>query len=128
MDKVKINITKLVGRYVFWLYNNTMKHTLLILALVSNFAHANWDDPELPFSTKPNKTQSMTIVWLPVDNVQKVCAAEIKKRDGKTLGYTVDACSFWEVEKNSCTIITKKNPTQHDIGHEMRHCYQGQWH
>jgi phage/plasmid primase-like uncharacterized protein len=105
-----------------------MKHTLLLLALLSNFAHADWDDPETPFSTKSNKTESMTIVWRPVDNVQTTCAAEIKKRDGKTLGYTVDACSFWEDAKNKCTIITKKNPTQHDIGHELRHCYQGQWH
>jgi hypothetical protein len=128
LAKVKIILAVLFDDYANWQYNNTMKHTLLLLALLSNFAHADWDDPEMPFSTKSNKTESMTIVWRPVDNVQKVCAAEIKKRDGKTLGYTVDACSFWEDAKNSCTIITKKNPTQHDIGHELRHCYQGQWH
>jgi hypothetical protein len=126
MAKVKINIAEQFGNCANWQYNNIMKHTLLLLALLSTFAHADWDDPETPFSTKSNKTETMTITWRPVDNVQKTCAAEIKRRDGKTLGYTVDACSFWE--GNSCTIITKKNPTQHDIGHELRHCYQGQWH
>jgi hypothetical protein len=67
-----------------------------------------------------------TITWQRVDNVQKVCEAESRKRGLGGFGYSVYACAFWE--QNTCTIITSKRPTLHDLGHETRHCFQGAFH
>lgn len=89
-------------------------------------AQADWDDPSRNFDTRTNDRTTMSITWLPVDNVQKVCDSENKKRGFQKFGVEVQACSFWEGDK--CTIITGKKTSMHSIGHEVRHCYQGNWH
>lgn len=86
----------------------------------------NWQNPEARFSAKKNFTETSTITWRVVDNVQKSCEAESRSRGRGGFGYNVDACSFWE--GNSCVIITGKMATLHEIGHEMRHCFQGNYH
>ena len=101
---------------------------ILALLLIANIglAHADWDDPTKLFDTKKNKTKTMSITWIAVDNVTKSCDAENKKRGFQTFGIEVQACSFWE--GNTCTIITNKKTSMHSLGHELRHCYQGNWH
>lgn len=94
--------------------------------LFANQAIAFNDDPNRPFSTSDNYTTQSTITWRPVDDVQKACEAESRKRGYKGFGYGVQACSFFE--GNSCTIITGKTTTMHSLGHEVRHCFQGNWH
>lgn len=106
-----------------------MKTLLALTILVSSLAHAeNWRDPNAPFDASANKTSSSTIEWIAVDNVQTTCKSEYEKRGYGKLTWNVDACSFWTFSKKICTIYTKKNPTLHDIGHEMRHCFQGNYH
>lgn len=108
-----------------------MKKLILPLILVSQMAVAQtpkWDDPSTPFSTKENEHQTMLITWKTVDNIQNVCKEEHKKRGFGAFNYAVDACSFWNNATKTCTIYTRKTPTMHDIGHEIRHCYQGNWH
>jgi len=29
---------------------------------------------------------------------------------------------------NKCLIVTPKQATMHNLGHELRHCFQGYWH
>ena len=101
----------------------------ILLYFFSPFCLAfSWDSPTTPFSTKENEYETMLISWKPVDNIQKTCEAEYKSRGFGQINYKVDACSFWNFTTRTCTIFTKKNPTMHDIGHELRHCYQGNWH
>jgi hypothetical protein len=101
----------------------------ILLYFFSPFCLAfSWDSPTTPFSTKENEYETMLISWKPVDNIQKTCEAEHKSRGFGQINYKVDACSFWNFTTRTCTIFTKKNPTMHDIGHELRHCYQGNWH
>ena len=105
-----------------------MKKTLFTLFLIAQIgsASADWDDPNVPFNAGDVQKTPMSITWLPVDNVQRVCEAESRKRGNNGFGFSFEACSFWE--GNSCTVITKKRPNMHTLGHEMRHCYQGNWH
>ena len=106
-----------------------MKKALAILLAVislSAMAKEDWANPEKPYNARTLNTEKSTITWLRVDNVQATCEAESKKRKLGGFGYTVYACSFWEM--NSCTIITSNTPTLHDLGHEMRHCFQGSFH
>lgn len=84
------------------------------------------DDPFISFDSKGNSHQSMTINWIPVDNVQKACEDESKKRGKGGFGFAVNACSFWE--GNSCTVITRRYVNLQTLGHEVRHCFQGNWH
>ena len=101
----------------------------ILLYFFSPFCLAfNWDSPTAPFNTKENEHETMLISWKPVDNIQKTCEAEYKSRGHGQFNYKVDACSFWNFTTRTCTIFTKKKPTMHDIGHELRHCYQGNWH
>ena len=104
-----------------------MKKSLLISLLICSNALA-WENPNDPFSTKENVGESMLISWKTTDNIQKVCQDEYKKRGLGSFNYAVDACSFWNFTTRTCTIYTKKNPTLHDVGHEIRHCYQGNYH
>jgi len=105
-----------------------MKKLLIALLLVSQTAYAFDDSPTKPFSTKENESETMLITWKPVDNVQQVCQSEYKRRGFGAFNYAVDACSFWNNNTKTCIIYTRKNPTMHDVGHEIRHCYQGNWH
>jgi hypothetical protein len=100
---------------------------IVISMLLTNQILANgWDNPNLPFDTSSNYTNQSTITWRSVDNVQKVCESESRKRGYGGFGYGLEACSFFD--GNSCTVITGKKTTMHTLGHEVRHCFQGPWH
>jgi hypothetical protein len=105
-----------------------MKNIVAFLAIIS-FATSvfaeNWRDPESRFDATSKRDKS-TITWQLTDNVQKTCEAESRRRGLGGFGYSVDACSFWEGD--SCIIITARIATLHEIGHEMRHCFQGNYH
>ena len=96
---------------------------MLTFSVVAAYAA---DDPYEVFDTKDNYTTQSTITWLTVNNVQKTCEAESRKRGYNGFGYGVQACSFYD--GNTCTIITGKKTTMHIVGHEVRHCFQANWH
>lgn len=102
---------------------------LLVLALpsISSFAQ-DWKNPEAPFDARTVMYEKITLTWRRVDvnDVQKTCEAESRKRGLGGFGYRVYACSFWEGDR--CDIFTSKTPTLHDLGHETRHCFQGAFH
>lgn len=108
----------------------TMNRILTAFAgLLSAACFANaWDNPTKPFSTKANERETMVITWKPVENIQETCVSEYKRRGFPAPDYAVDACSFWNFVTRTCTVYTRKSPTMHDVGHEIRHCFQGNWH
>ena len=106
-----------------------MKTKSLIFSLIlaaTNASANDWDNPNLMFDTKKNFTESSTIKWVVVDNVQAACEAESRRRGYGGFGYGVLACSFFKGDQ--CTIITGKKTNMHTIGHEVRHCFQADWH
>lgn len=109
-----------------------MKKALILLALVANSAMALEDVYE-PFNTNTNMTNSTTITWVSVerDKLQARCNAESRKRGMGGFTTYVEACSFWDSDRNGrsiCTIVTYKTTNMHTLGHEVRHCFQGAWH
>ena len=86
----------------------------------------NWQNPEAKFTASKNATETKQITWRHTDNVQKECEAESHKRKLGGFGYAVNACSFWD--SATCTIITAQQATMHTLGHEVRHCFQGNFH
>jgi hypothetical protein len=103
-----------------------MKKVLLgVLVCMSSVANATGT-----FDATKNMSNQITITWLQVDNVTAACDAESKRRGNGGFGYALDACSFWPPAGGPkvCTIITGKRTDLDTLGHETRHCFQGNWH
>jgi hypothetical protein len=102
-----------------------MKKVLLVfLCCLSGVANAE------TFDATHNMTNQVTITWIQVDNVTATCEAESRKRGNGGFGYALEACSFWPRVDGPkvCTIITGKRTDLDTLGHEARHCFQGNWH
>jgi hypothetical protein len=104
-----------------------MKKLLTAMLIISQSVYAqNWDDPNRKFEMNKNTHEEMLITIKPVPNVQQACETESRRRLGKSFGFAVNACSFWD--GNRCVIIVPQRATMHTLGHELLHCYQGNWH
>lgn len=106
-----------------------MKKLIALIALCS-FANSHaytgtWNDPLRPFDATKNTQREVKIQWIVVDDVVKACNAESRKHGLPPIG-PLTACSFWWGE--TCKIYTAKQATMHEVGHEVRHCFQGAWH
>ena len=114
--------------------NKPLKIILCLVLLtveIHSFAEKVFkDNPYSMFSSEKNHVQKTTIEWRPVNNIQKECEKESKKRKLGGFGYPVTACSFWEngLRGNRCIVLTSKNLNMHTLGHEVRHCFQGNYH
>ena len=117
------------------MYNYSMK-TLISLALsiaipVASFAQALNipDNPTTPFDATGKRVfeGSIIVEWRIADDINQACNQTSKDFGNKGFGnQRLQACSFfWE---GRCIIITKKKPTMHSVGHEIRHCFYGLWH
>lgn len=104
-----------------------MKKALFIVMLMySTTTTANWDNPNHLYNSKNNFTNKTTVTVRHVDNVKQVCEAESLKRGKGGFGFAMQACAFWE--DNNCTIVLPKKFTINNLGHEMLHCIQGNYH
>lgn len=109
-----------------------MKTALVILlAVFATVAHADWQNAEEPFDGSYKMADRVIVEWVTSPNIVATCEAESRKRGNNGFGYAMQACSFWTKQPSGgyvCTIYTKKNPTIHTMGHEVRHCFQGNYH
>jgi hypothetical protein len=86
----------------------------------------DWRDGDAPFKPLAKHPSQLAVSWVIAPSVQATCEAESKRRGLGGFGYGVAACSFWS--GTTCTIVTSKTPTQHELGHELRHCFEYNWH
>ena len=109
-----------------------MKKALVVLLMLVGSAHASEK-----FSTDSNFVTTSTIKWVAVDNVFEACDLESKNRGNGGFarlgrGQKMEGCSFWSNmtpnNTNMCTIITARNTDHDTVGHEIRHCFQGNFH
>lgn len=80
--------------------------------------------PDVVFDAVPKLRDIVEIRWRTVPDPQIVCEQE----SGIRYGYRISACAVRKDENRKCTIITGEQATMADLGHEMRHCFQGAWH
>jgi hypothetical protein len=106
-----------------------MKYACFVISIfvVSNAIAALEKGPLDLFSfTKLNKNKT-TVEVVAVDNVQKYCEQEsIKRGNGGFKGAPLQACSFWT--HSTCYIVVPKLTNNDMLGHELRHCFQGNFH
>lgn len=107
-----------------------MKILLAIVAMFASSAFASTENPHEVFSMEKNFSNNVKINFVQAANIQATCDKESRKRGFGGFNYPVEACSFFDTStfNNSCTIVTGKTTNYHTIGHEMRHCLQGNFH
>jgi hypothetical protein len=106
-----------------------MKQLVAIFAIAffaTNSTAQEWADPMAKFDAKKNKYETVQLTWIYADNINQACDQESRRRGLGGINISVEACSFWQ--GSVCTIITKKRPNGHELGHEVRHCFQGHYH
>ena len=100
--------------------------TALLFSSAACAASDGTDNPYDLFDTKKNYVSTSKSTWVPVVNVQAICDREASRRGFGAFGYSVKACTFWEAD--TCVVYTERAINMHTLGHEMRHCFQGDWH
>ena len=103
---------------------------MLSLMLFTSSASAYEESPYDKFTADNNMTNSTTISWVTVEgDINKACNKESRKRGLKPFVYKAKACSHWHrsLFGYSCKIMTSKSVNYHTLGHELRHCFQGNW-
>jgi hypothetical protein len=107
-----------------------MKKALVLLLFISNV----WaETPYDKFTDSKNFTNTSNITWRTVDNVKTACDAENVRKGFAPFqigNRIMEACSFRDKvdNKDTCLIITAKSTNYWDLGHELRHCFQGKFH
>ena len=102
---------------------------LLSLALLSGcytIAQSEYEN----FAAQPADKRIMNDIQLSWDirpDASEVCA-KLSKKSQTSNGPAPVACAVWTVAKKHCTIITTPNPNHVVLGHELRHCFEGQFH
>ena len=98
--------------------------------IFSSLAFSYEDKPFENFDTKKNFANRGDIVWRQADDVNAACERESRRIGNNGFGYALLACSFWvrSGDKTVCTIITGHKTNLTTLGHEVRHCFQGEFH
>lgn len=82
-------------------------------------------DFNLQFEAMDLKYREVYIKWNVVDNPDEVCR-KLNKTGFKQNG-TILACAIGN-DRNVCNIYTSKNLNLAILGHEVRHCFEKDWH
>lgn len=106
--------------------------TLCIVASFSvsaNEAYGSYeDDPTKPFDASNTFYETMKVSWIRVDKnkVHEECNKVRKNYGLNQLTSLADGCTIWH--NDECIIVTETMTTMHIVGHEVRHCFQRNWH
>lgn len=75
--------------------------------------------------TVAQREMTRNITWrvVPNNRVAEICQI---KTQGRFAGKRILACAVWQ--GNQCTVITGTDTDTAVLGHEIRHCYDGDFH
>lgn len=103
---------------------------ILLSALVST-AHAGLEkSPTEMYDMSKLMTNNTDLKVVTVDNIRETCEKESRSRGFGGFGMAMDACSFWNkgFTGHTCVIFIGKKTNNDTLGHELRHCLQGNFH
>lgn len=66
--------------------------------------------------------------WEVRENVAEVCGRAAKITTAQAWMTPPLACAMWNVASKECVIITGKKVSHVELGHELRHCFEGNFH
>lgn len=109
-----------------------MKKTIaIILTLVSTVANAGLEkSPTEMYDMTRLMTDNTNVKVVAVDDIRSTCEKESRKRKFGGFGIPMDACTFWDkgMTGHRCVIFIGKKTNNDILGHELRHCLQGNFH
>jgi hypothetical protein len=98
---------------------------------------ASVQGPSLPvseletFVPMPRHARLMNDVkvrWEVRENVAEVCGRAAQLSPTQAWITPPLACAMWNVASKECVIITGKKVSHLELGHELRHCFEGNFH
>jgi hypothetical protein len=79
-----------------------------------------------PLSKNKRIMETSKINWQPREDVHTLCA---RITGIPITPYSLPmACAYWNVVRKECTVITGRQYGINYLGHEARHCFEGNFH
>jgi hypothetical protein len=85
----------------------------------------------MPFTPLPADKRIMDVVTVKWDvrpDASEFCAKVAKMSVERAYFTPPLACAYWVRAKKECTIVTLPTTSHAVLGHELRHCFEGQFH
>jgi hypothetical protein len=99
-----------------------VKYLVVLLLVVGNaYAQNQAGKYDLDFTALPVH-QPKRVEWIVTERVDEVCQGLAPLSNGQKY----IACT--KFNDTACVVYTKPNLTLAELGHEMRHCFEGHWH
>jgi len=95
--------------------------SFLAVALLTLSATVSAQSYNIQFEARSNLPEK-TIRWVVLENVSSFCQGKMPALSNQR----ILACS--EYNNHTCTIYTGPVTDMAIVGHEIRHCFEGQWH
>lgn len=96
----------------------------LIFGIMMGFAVPAMSTPDYNSAfTAQQSYEEMRITWVVAEDIQQTCKIAYHN---KKVPDNVVACA--KRRGNVCTIYTQRSLDLAILGHEIRHCYEGNWH
>ena len=83
------------------------------------------------FTAKPESQRVLNRVrvrWEVRDDVAQVCSQKVSSLGAQTVQAAPIACAVWNVPAQECVIVTARQVNHVTLGHELRHCFEGNFH
>lgn len=82
----------------------------------------------VPLPKHARLMNDVKVRWEVRDNVVEVCSRAAKISTAQAWMTPPLACAMWNVASKECVIITGKVVSHVELGHELRHCFEGNFH
>jgi hypothetical protein len=85
-------------------------------------------DSFVPLPHHARVMNDVKVRWEVRENVAEVCGRAAKLSATQAWMTPPLACAMWNVASKECVIITGKKVSHVELGHELRHCFEGNFH
>lgn len=82
----------------------------------------------VPVPSHARLMNDVKVRWEVRENVVEVCSRAAKITAAQAWMTPPLACAMWNVASKECVIITGKKVSHVELGHELRHCFEGNFH
>jgi len=82
----------------------------------------------VPMPRHARLMNDVKVRWEVRENVAEVCGRAAKITAAQAWMTPPLACAMWNVASKECVIITGKKVSHVELGHELRHCFEGNFH
>lgn len=130
-------MTKVAKIDLFRLFRLVFISGLLLSVMVLTGCATTQASPRLPaaelesFTPAPKSARVMDEVkvrWEVHANVSEFCGRAARLSTAQAFFTPPVACAMWNVATKECVIITGPQATHVALGHELRHCFEGNFH